>query len=147
MAQAAEGGSAHLNGSRANKETVSQGTEGANAEISQIKSVHFGCFNDRIQVEVQNLQAGLSTLDGAISELTRQFKKYRRLVSTVGDHYGDDESSTKKIEELETGNKVIWKQAQDDRDLHRNEMAKLKEMHAKETDELEKMHAKKIAAK
>jgi chromosome segregation ATPase len=132
MAQAADGDSVHPNGQSANQETVSQGIEGTDAEISQVKIVHFGCFNDRIQTEVQNLQTGLSTLDGAISELTRQFRKYRKIVSTVGDRYGDDEALMRKIDDLESGNKTIWKQAQDDRDSYRKEIAELKEQHAEE---------------
>ncbi|OCT49040.1 hypothetical protein CLCR_04651 [Cladophialophora carrionii] len=137
MAQAAEGGSVHLNGPSANQGTVSQGMEGADAEISQVKTVHFGCFNDRIQTEVQKLQTGLSTLDEAITELTRQFRKYRKVVSTVGDRYGDDEALLRKIDDLETGKKAIWKEAQDDRDSHRKEMVELKEKHAKEILDLQ----------
>ncbi|OAG37155.1 hypothetical protein AYO21_08690 [Fonsecaea monophora] len=137
MAQAAEGGLVHLNSLSANQETVTQGMEGADAEISRVKTVHFGCFNDRIQTEVQNLQIGLSTLDGAINELTRQFRKYRKIVSTVGDRYGDDEALIRKINDLETGNKTIWKQAQDDRDSHRKEIAELKEQYAKEILDLQ----------
>lgn len=132
MAQAAEGGSVHLNDPSANQEIVSQGMEGTDAEISQVKTVHFGCFNDRIQTEVQKLHSGLSTLDEAISELTRQFRKYRKVVSTVGDRYGDDEALLRKIDDLETGKKAIWKEAQDDLDSHRKEIAELKEKHAKE---------------
>lgn len=137
MAQTTEDGSVHLNNPSANQETVSQGMEGGDAEISQVKTVHFGCFNDRIQTEVHNLQTGLSTLDGAISELTRQFRKYRKIVSTVGDRYGDDEALMRKIDDLETGNKAIWKQAQDDRDSQRKEVAGLKEQHAKEILDLQ----------
>jgi chromosome segregation ATPase len=137
MAQAADGGSVHLNDLSANQEIVSQGMEVADAEISQVKTVHFGCFNDRIQTEVQKLQTGLSTLDEAISELTRQFRKYRKVVSTVGDRYGDDEALLRKIDDLETGKKAIWREAQDDRDLHRKEMAELKELHAKEILDLQ----------
>lgn len=131
MAQAAEGGPAPLHGPSVNQERLSQGSESADAEISQIKSVHFGCFNDRIEAEVQNLHTGLSTLEGAIGGLTRQFRKYRKIVSTVGDRYGDEEALTGKIDELETGNKAIWKQAQNDRDSHGKEVAELKELHAK----------------
>ena len=71
MAQTAESGSANLNGPSANQETTSQGIEGVTTEISQVKTVHFGCFNDRIQAEVQNLQTGLSTLDGAIMRVNQ----------------------------------------------------------------------------
>lgn len=137
MAHTVESGSAHLNGPSTNQETASQGVEGVTTEISQIKTVHFGCFNDRIQAEVQNLQTGLSTLDGAICELTRQFRKYRKIVSTVGDRYGDDEALMKKIDDLETGNKAIWKQAQDDRDSHRKELAQLKELQVQENFDLQ----------
>lgn len=136
MAQAAEGNLAPLNGQSTDQETIHQGKEAADAEISQVNPVHFGCFNDRIQAEVQTLQNGLSTVDGAISELTRQFRKYRKIVSTVGDRYGDDEALMRKIEELETGHKAIWKQGQDDRDSHREAIAKLKELHEKDTSEL-----------
>jgi chromosome segregation ATPase len=88
---------------------------------------------------VQNLQTGLSTLDGAISELIRQFRKYRKIVSTVGDRYGDDEALMRKIDDLESGKKAIWNQAQDDRDSHRKEIADLKEQHAKQILDLEAM--------
>ncbi|EXJ68603.1 uncharacterized protein A1O5_08397 [Cladophialophora psammophila CBS 110553] len=137
MAQVAESGSEHPNSPSANQETVLQGIEGGDAEISQVKPVHFGCFNDRIQTEVQNLQTGLSTLDGAISELTRQFRKYRKIVSAVGDRYGDDEALMKQIHDLEIGNKAIWKQAQGDRDSHRQEITELKEQHGREILDLQ----------
>jgi chromosome segregation ATPase len=132
QAQAAESGSVLLDSPSANRETVPQRMEGADGEISKVKTVHFGCFNDRIQKEVQNLQTGLSTLDSAIGELTRQFRKYRRIVSTVGDRYGDDEALVKKIDDLETGKKAIWMQAQDDRDSYRKERAEIMDLHANE---------------
>ncbi|OQU96158.1 hypothetical protein CLAIMM_02275 [Cladophialophora immunda] len=136
MAQATEGGSVYLNNPSANQNTASPGMEGADTEISQVKSVHFGRFNDRIQAEVQNLQTGLSTLDGAISELTRQFRKYRKIVSTVGDHYGQEEALMRQIDELEIGKKSIWKEAQDDRDSYFKQITKLKEQHGKEIYDL-----------
>ncbi|KAJ9607041.1 hypothetical protein H2200_008113 [Cladophialophora chaetospira] len=137
MAQVVEGHSIHLNAPSTTHDTASAEIKGADAEISHVKTVHFGCFNDRIQTEVQNLQSGLSTLDGAIGELTRQFRKYRKVVSTVGDRYGDDEALMRKIDDLETGKKAIWHQAQDDRDAHRKEMAELRELHTKDLSDLQ----------
>ncbi|KEF53399.1 uncharacterized protein A1O9_10374 [Exophiala aquamarina CBS 119918] len=137
MAQTTEGASVHPNDLSAKQETVSRRKEGADPEIVQVNTVHFGCFNDRIQIEVQNLQTGLSTLDDAISELTRQFRKYRKIVSTVGDRYGDDETLMRKIDLLETEKNAIWKQAQNDRDSYKKDMAGAEVQHAEQMLELQ----------
>lgn len=108
---------------------TANGIGSSDPESAPIDAAHFGIFHDQVRNEVRRLRDGLSAADGAVTELHKVFKKYGKIVRTVGERHGKDEVLEEKIRELEAANAWIWKNIENDGDKHRIELSKLQKQH------------------
>jgi hypothetical protein len=114
------------------------GIESTNHDGSaHIDAPHFGIFHDQVQHDVQRLQDGLDTVGDAITELTRTFSKYGKIVEAVGSHWGQDRVLEEEIHDLKVGKTEIWKHIEEDREKYERDISDLKREHADEVSELQ----------
>ncbi|KEF53487.1 uncharacterized protein A1O9_10462 [Exophiala aquamarina CBS 119918] len=108
------------------------GVESTDPESGHIDTVHFGIFHDQLQAEVQRLQEGMSISHNAVTELSKTFGEYSKIVSTVGERHGKDQVLEDKIRDLEATNAGIWKNIETDRSSHKKVLSDLRKKHDKE---------------
>lgn len=109
------------------------GIAGIGSENAQVEAVDFGIFNEQVGHGVQNLRAGWSTVDGAVTELTRAFNEHKQIVRVVGQRHGKDAVLEQEIHDLKIQKKGIWDLIQQDRE--KNE-ARLSDIRRKHDDEV-----------
>lgn len=112
-------------------------TANTGCERVQPDSVNFGLFNEQVQKQVHDLQAGWSTVDGAIAELTRVFVKYEKIVGVVSDRRSKDTALETEIHDLKIKNEGIWEHIKTDREAHQKEMSVTNRKHEEELADLQ----------
>lgn len=117
---------------------IADGIETTNhGESADPQATHFGIFHDQVQNEVQRLQNGLATVDGAITELTKTFSRHGKIVKAVSKRWGTDEVLEEEIRNLKATNAGIWNNIERDRKKHEAEISDLKREHAEEVSGLQ----------
>lgn len=116
---------------------VPNGTASTGSENAQLEAVDFGIFNEQVGHGVQNLRAGWSTVDGAVTELTRAFNEYKQIVSVVGQRHGKDAVLEKEIHDLKIQKSGIWDHIQQDREKYEAELSDVRRKHEDEVAALQ----------
>ena len=98
---------------------------------------HFGIFHDQVQREVQRLQGGLLTVDGAIAELTKTFSQHGEIVKAVGKRWGTDQVLEEEIRKLRAAKDGIWAHVEQDREKYNSMISDLKKEHENEVSMLQ----------
>ncbi|KIX97760.1 uncharacterized protein Z520_06538 [Fonsecaea multimorphosa CBS 102226] len=80
------------------------GVESNDSGPVQFESVDFGLFNEKIHLQVHNLNGGMSAVKSAVEKITETFNQYGEMVKTVDERYSAGQDLEAQVQELEDRN-------------------------------------------
>jgi len=130
----------NLAGAGAGADT-SQNTNGiahTDPQNAPLETISFGIFNEQVGHGVQHLRDGWSTVDSAVTELTRAFDEHQRIVTVVGQRHGKDAVLEREIQKLKIQKDGIWDHILKDRENYERRESETRHQHEAEVTALQR---------